>query len=60
MATWSLVVFRRGGEASQSSSVASEFSARGQFSPLDVKDAHSIRRKERMGKPSLQSLYLFQ
>lgn len=51
MATWSLMMLRRGRGASQPSSVASKFSARDQFSVLDVKDVHNIRRKEGMGKP---------
>lgn len=51
MATWSLMMLRRGRGASQPSSVASKFSARDQFSVLDVKDVHNIRRKESMGKP---------
>lgn len=45
-ATWSLVRLRRGRGAS---SVASKVSAGDQFFPLDVKDVHSVRRKERGG-----------
>lgn len=45
-ATWSQVRLRRGRGAS---SVPSKVSAGDQFFPLDVKDVHGVRRKERWG-----------
>lgn len=45
-ATWSQVRLRRGRGAS---SVSSKVSAGDQFFPLDVKDVHGVRRKERWG-----------